>query len=98
MESTYVNGGRMTPRGRGFFRRAAALAALCPVVAVMGAAAPAAAGTPAASGRGLAAHALGRQPLPANDGFAAADGGTTGGSAATSDHVYTATTRQQLVD
>lgn len=41
---------------------------------------------------------LGRQPLPANDGFAAANGGTTGGSAATPDHVYTVTSRKQLVD
>jgi pectate lyase len=89
----------MAPRERGFVRRAATLAALCPVVAVLGAAVPASAGgQPAASGRGVAAHLLGRQPLPANDGFAAAAGGTTGGSAATSDHVYTVTTRQQLVD
>jgi pectate lyase len=41
---------------------------------------------------------LGRQALPANDGFAAAAGGTTGGSAATPAHVYTVTTRTQLVD
>src|SRR5690242_17576334 len=41
---------------------------------------------------------LGRQPLPANDGFAAAAGGTTGGSAATPAHVYTVTSRKQLVD
>ncbi len=39
----------------------------------------------------------GHQVLPANDGWAAANGGTTGGSAATSAHVYTATTRAQLV-
>ncbi|HLI69993.1 MAG TPA: pectinesterase family protein [Ktedonobacteraceae bacterium] len=40
---------------------------------------------------------LGRQVLPPNDGWASADGGTTGGSAATPDHVYTVTNREQLV-
>ncbi len=39
----------------------------------------------------------GRQVLPPNDGWASADGGTTGGSAATPDHVYTVTNREQLV-
>jgi pectate lyase len=39
----------------------------------------------------------GHQVLPANDGWAAASGGTTGGSTATSAHVYTVTTRAQLV-
>ncbi|GLV60125.1 hypothetical protein KDH_69480 [Dictyobacter sp. S3.2.2.5] len=40
---------------------------------------------------------LGRQALPANDGWASADGGTSGGSTATLDHVYTVTNREQLV-
>lgn len=40
---------------------------------------------------------LGRQTLPANDGWASANGGTTGGAAATPDHVYTVTNREQLV-
>src|SRR5450432_166170 len=44
-----------------------------------------------------AAADSGHQVLPANDGWAAASGGTTGGSAATSAHVYTVTTRAQLV-
>ncbi len=39
----------------------------------------------------------GRQVLPANDGWASAEGGTTGGSAATSAQVYTVTNREQLV-
>jgi pectate lyase len=40
---------------------------------------------------------LGRQTLPGNDGWASFSTGTTGGSAATADHVYTVTNRQQLV-
>ena len=49
-------------------------------------------------GRAFAAHdELGRQTLPANDGWAALDTGTTGGSAADADHVFTATNRQELV-
>ncbi len=39
----------------------------------------------------------GHQSLPANDGWAASNGGTTGGSNATSANVYTVTTRAQLV-
>jgi len=51
-----------------------------------------------AGGRAFAAHdELGRQTLPANDGWAALDTGTTGGSAADADHVFTATNRQELV-
>src|SRR5450756_661872 len=42
-------------------------------------------------------QALGRQILPANDGWASAQGGTTGGAAATLGHVYTVTNRSQLV-
>lgn len=39
----------------------------------------------------------GRQVLPENDGWASADGGTTGGANATPDQVYTVTNREQLV-
>lgn len=39
----------------------------------------------------------GRQPLPANDGWASAEGGTSGGSKANRAHVYTVTNREQLV-
>ncbi len=39
----------------------------------------------------------GRQPLPANDGWAAANGGTTGGSTAAPANIYTVTNREQLV-
>lgn len=41
--------------------------------------------------------ALARQRLPRNDGWAAADGGTSGGAAADRAHVYTVTDRAQLV-
>ncbi|MDR7280361.1 pectate lyase family protein [Catenuloplanes atrovinosus] len=40
---------------------------------------------------------LGRQVLPANDGWAAAGPGTTGGSAADDAHVFTVRTRAELV-
>ncbi len=39
----------------------------------------------------------GHQPLPTNDGWAAATGGTTGGSTAAPANVYTVSTRAQLV-
>lgn len=99
----YVNGADVVIRTRSFFRCAAALAALGPAVLVLGTAAPAPAGSlpgnsPVLTASHLPGWQWGRQPLPTNDGFAAADGGTTGGSAATPDHVYTVTTRQQLVD
>lgn len=42
-------------------------------------------------------HNAGRQVLPPNDGWAAANGGTTGGAHATRDHVYIVTNREQLV-
>lgn len=42
-------------------------------------------------------HDLGRQTLPANDGWAAFDTGTTGGSAADVDHVFKVTNRQELL-
>lgn len=38
-----------------------------------------------------------RAVLPAGDGWAAAEGSTTGGSAATPDHVYTVTDREELI-
>jgi pectate lyase len=41
---------------------------------------------------------LGHQMLPANDGWAAAGTGTTGGAKATSDNIYTVGTRKELVD
>ncbi|MCL6515498.1 MAG: pectate lyase [Alicyclobacillus sp.] len=40
---------------------------------------------------------LGRQTLPPNDGWAAYGGGTTGGAAATPDHVYVVHKRSELV-
>ncbi len=39
----------------------------------------------------------GHQVLPANDGWASANGGTSGGSAAASANIYTVTNREQLV-
>lgn len=42
-------------------------------------------------------HNAGRQVLPKNDGWAAAEGGTAGGATATRAHVYTVTNREQLV-
>jgi pectate lyase len=40
---------------------------------------------------------LGRETLPPNDGWASLGAGTTGGSAATADHVYTVHNRKELV-
>ncbi|MFG2349084.1 pectate lyase family protein [Streptomyces phaeochromogenes] len=40
---------------------------------------------------------ISRDTLPANDGWAAADGGTTGGSSADGDHVFTVRNRAELV-
>jgi pectate lyase len=40
---------------------------------------------------------LARQTLPANDGWGSFSTGTTGGSAATADHIYIATNRSELV-
>jgi pectate lyase len=45
-----------------------------------------------------AARAVGRQVLPANDGWAAAGPGTTGGSAATAEHVYVVADRAELIE
>lgn len=43
------------------------------------------------------ARTLGRQVLPANDGWAAEGAGTTGGSAAAADQVFVVDSRQELV-
>lgn len=45
-----------------------------------------------------AARQLGRQALPANDGWAADGTGTTGGAAADAAHVFVVSTRAELVD
>ncbi len=50
----------------------------------------------AASGPSVAALALARQPLPANDGWAAAGTGTTGGSTAADTQVFVVHNRDQL--
>ncbi|ASW55264.1 polysaccharide lyase family 1 protein [Plantactinospora sp. KBS50] len=64
---------------------------------------PASAVTPTRAGTaerqlGPAANALGRQVLPDNDGWAAIDSGTTGGSTAGADQVYVVSSRAELVD
>jgi pectate lyase len=61
-------------------------ASACLLVAVLGAGAQA-----------FAAQSLGRETLPAGDGWAALDSGTTGGAAADADHVFVVTNRQQLI-
>jgi len=50
-----------------------------------------------AGAQAFAAQNLGRETLPANDGWAALDTGTTGGSAADADHVFIVTNRQELL-
>ncbi|HEX2143616.1 MAG TPA: hypothetical protein VHG10_03810 [Glycomyces sp.] len=62
------------------------------VVALAALAATALPGTADAGGR----HDLGRQAIAANDGWGAYDGGTTGGSDAARDHVYTVDTWAEL--
>ncbi|MEV0096267.1 pectate lyase [Streptomyces sp. NPDC050738] len=54
-------------------------------------------GAASASPSHPSSHDLGRGVLAAKDGWAAEGSGTTGGSAATPDHVYTVSTRAQLV-
>ena len=44
------------------------------------------------------ADSLAHETLGPNDGWASFSGGTTGGAAATADHVYTVTNRQELID
>lgn len=51
----------------------------------------------AGTGPSRAAQALGRQALPANDGWAAEGAGTTGGSAADSAHVFVVRNRAELI-
>ncbi|WP_327694046.1 pectate lyase family protein [Streptomyces sp. NBC_00459] len=46
---------------------------------------------------GADARDISRDTLPANDGWAAADGGTTGGAAADDAHVFTVRSRAELV-
>ncbi|MFD6260770.1 polysaccharide lyase family 1 protein [Micromonospora chalcea] len=73
--------------------RTAVVAALTAAL-VLTTAAPA----PAATGRpSRAAELIGRQALAANDGWAAAGTGTTGGSAAAPDRVHVVRTRAELV-
>ena len=55
--------------------------------------------TPTTDATAMLSHGLdiGRQVLPPNDGWAAANGGTTGGANAAPGQVYTVTNREQLV-
>ncbi|GII78251.1 pectate lyase [Sphaerisporangium rufum] len=71
-------------------RRTAILAAACTAALVT---------IPAAPGTAAAAHGvpLGRQTLPAGDGWGAATTGTTGGAAADDAHVFTVRNRKELV-
>ncbi|MEQ4302682.1 pectate lyase [Plantactinospora sp. B6F1] len=59
--------------------------------------APAVASAHGGDGLSWAAGLLGRQALPAGDGWAAAGPGTTGGSAASPDQVHVVRTRAELV-
>ncbi|WP_433528829.1 pectate lyase family protein [Micromonospora sp. CA-263727] len=81
-------------------RRIAAGAALITLI-LTAAPAPAAAHSPTREGSTAAlsplARQLGRQALPAGDGWAAAGPGTTGGSAAAADRVQVASTRAELI-
>ncbi|MEN3356174.1 MAG: pectate lyase, partial [Mycobacteriales bacterium] len=70
--------------------RALTLSCLAAAALVAGGAGPAVA-VPAG------AAPLGKQILPANDGWAASAPGTTGGSAAAADHVVTVSSRSELV-
>ncbi|MGW4296659.1 pectate lyase family protein [Micromonospora chersina] len=77
-------------------RTAAGAALLAATLVVTGAApAPAAPTDPALS---RPARELGRQALPANDGWAAEGAGTTGGAAASPDRIRVVRTRAELVD
>lgn len=68
------------------------LVAVATVAAIVAAVPAEAVGPPSA-----AALAIARQVLPANDGWAAANGGTTGGSAADDAHVFVVRNRAELV-
>lgn len=87
-------------------RTATTIAAVCVALAALttgqaGATAiPSAAATPATPatpGATIDHDRLGRAILEPNDGWAAAEGGTTGGSAATAEQVFTVGTRSELV-
>ena len=52
---------------------------------------------PVARGSAQTAEDVARETLPVNDGWGSFSTGTTGGSAATADHIYTATNRSELV-
>jgi pectate lyase len=77
--------------------RARILTCAAAAALLAGAAGPAAAAPAAGSPIPASATDLGRQTLPANDGWAAASSGTTGGAAAAADHVFTVSTRSELV-
>ncbi|MFC0032846.1 polysaccharide lyase family 1 protein [Micromonospora chaiyaphumensis] len=76
-------------------RTAVGAALLTAALAVTGAPAPAAPAGPALS---RPARDLGRQALPANDGWAAEGAGTTGGAAAAPDRIRVVRTRAELVE
>ncbi|WP_155374451.1 pectate lyase family protein [Catellatospora vulcania] len=80
--------------GRGRVGRAATGSVLGVLLLLTGAAPAAATGDP--SGPGWWAQQLARQPLAANDGWAASGAGTTGGSAADDAHVFTVRNRDEL--
>jgi pectate lyase len=91
--------GSMSKEKRSLRALIAIIVATC-LIAIGGANAPATAAgdNPKTSGPGLPpGEVLGRETLPPNDGWASFTTGTTGGSAATPDHVYTVTNRQELV-
>ena len=75
----------------------AAIAAVTLILTPAGTAGAATADHTHDSGPSRLAQLLGRQPLAAHDGWAADGTGTTGGSAATADHVYTVHNRAELV-
>ncbi|MFJ8579917.1 polysaccharide lyase family 1 protein [Micromonospora sp. NPDC093277] len=71
-------------------------ALLAATLAITAAATPAPA-APAGPALSWAARQLGRQALPANDGWAAEGPGTTGGAAAAPDRIHVVRTRAELV-
>ncbi len=73
--------------------RALTLTCVAATALLAGAASPVAAAPAGAA----SLTALGKQTLPANDGWAASAPGTTGGSAAAADHVFTVSNRSELV-
>lgn len=77
-------------------RTRGAVVAVVGLAALIGGVAAVAPGASATSGSG--APAWERQPLGANNGWAAEGGGTTGGSAADAAHTFTVSTWQELRD